>query len=95
MEQHCIQINREINSPGNNIAVCPPDIMAKMKAIERAKARYHEYDGLLERVHRGAPCGGGGGGGGTCPEPRQSCIYSNATGNSTCIGLSAFDVHVS
>jgi hypothetical protein len=67
-------------------------VLAKIKAASRQKARQHEYEGLLKRVEAGAPCGGAYG---ACAEPQQSCITTTKTGNSTCIGLSAFDVHVS
>jgi hypothetical protein len=67
-------------------------VLAIAAASSRRKARLHEYDGLLKRVGAGPLCGGAHG---ACQEPPQSCIYSIATGNSTCIGLSAFDVHVS
>jgi hypothetical protein len=86
------QKNREINSPGKNVAVCPPRVLGKMKASDRRKARLHEYEGLLKRVDSGKPCGGARG---ACAELQHSCITSTKTGNSTCIRLSAFDVHVS
>jgi hypothetical protein len=67
-------------------------VLNSIAAVARRKARLHEFEGLLKRVDSGPPCGGVYG---ACLEPQQSCIYSNVTGNSTCVGLSAFDVHVS
>jgi hypothetical protein len=85
--------NRDIgDQPGANIAVCPPRVLNIIAAVGRRKANEDEYPGLLERVDHGPLCGGAYG---PCLGPQQSCIYSSATGDSKCIGLSAFDVHVS
>jgi hypothetical protein len=91
--RHVAKSNRNYgDQPQDNIAICPPRVLNSLAAVARRKARLHEYDGLLDKINIGTPCGGTHG---ACLEPQQSCIYSNVTGNSTCIGLSAFDVHVS